>query len=324
LLIGKLTSSLIVDRGIPAALDAFDRLDSGYQRQSSIQSDSAYAAPSSRYESCVSPFRLGAGGSLAVFAAVDGGYSKFRTGYGSRMDVNNISLLTGFGWRGDTGAGRLLLGGFLEGGMGVYDSKFDGHKYANDDNFHNLGGGLLARYNLRNGVYAEAEGHVGRGIMSFNASDPATAAFISLKNKSTYYGVSVGGGYQFDLGPAKLDLNLHYYWNGANSKDMVLLGQPFNLGMVNSHRLNVGGRGYFATGQFSPYAGAAFEYEFHGKSNGTVFNNDLRETRLKGATGIAEAGLRYAAGRFQAELGAKGYIGKRLGVSANLGVGFSF
>jgi hypothetical protein len=31
-----------------------------------------------------------------------------------------------------------------------------------------------------------------------------------------------------------------------------------------------------------------------------------------------------AAGRFQAELGAKGYIGKRLGVSANLGVGVSF
>ncbi|MDR1534430.1 MAG: hypothetical protein LBU64_04950 [Planctomycetota bacterium] len=321
LVIGQLTANFLLDSGIPAALDAFNAIDA--LAQNPLASGRAHASPASRSESCL-PFSLGGG--FAVFAAVDGGFSEYKTGYGSELDVDHLSFLTGLGWRGDTGTGKLFLGAAIHGGIGRYDSEFDGRTYANNDNFHNIGGGLLARFDHASGFYGEAEGHLGRSLVKFDAVDPASVnpAWVSFKSRNTYYGLGAGLGWLGRLGSIKLDASLRYAWSGSNGQNLVLLGDPFRLGGVHSHRLRAGGRVYFPAGPVSPYAGAYFEYEFNGKSLGNTYGYALREAKLKGVTGQGEAGVRYAAGRFHADLGLKGYVGKRRGLSLNLGVGYSF
>ncbi|MDR3211003.1 MAG: hypothetical protein LBU79_03705, partial [Planctomycetota bacterium] len=73
-----------------------------------------------------------------------------------------------------------------------------------------------------------------------------------------------------------------------------------------------------------PYVGAAYQYEFAGKSRGSVWGTNLQPVRLQGSTGSGELGRHIGIGPFYAEAGVKGYIGKRRGVSGNLDMGISF
>jgi hypothetical protein len=316
--IGRLVSDLAFDKVASSALGSLEAEGPWRNGNASIGSDAAYAS-SKRYATC-SPFTLG--GNLAAFAAADGGLSEFGTRHGGEIDLDHLGILAGLGWRGNTGIGQMLLGGYLNGGIGRYDSEFAGRAYAKNDRFHHFGTGLFARYDVGNGMYAEGGGHLGRSIIKF---DGISSLGIAFTQRSTHFGLGIGGGYVFDVRTIKLDISARYQWAGAVGKNLAFPGySPFQMDTAHSHRTRLGAKAVFAAGRVSPYAGAALEYEFQGKSNGQVFGYAVKEASFRGATGIGEIGVRYASGIIQADLSIQGYLGKRRGFSAGLGVGVSF
>ena len=331
LVIGKLTASLITERGIPAALDALGGVD-GYgaypsgRGRAAIRSDAAYAAPASRShrESCPPAFGFMPAGRPAVFAVADGGWSSFRTGGGSHINMSHGELLVGLGWRCDLGVGGLLLGGFAEGGIGVYSSKAGGVRLADGNNLHNIGGGLLARLDLQNGLYAETHMSLGRAIVKFSNGN-VFGHSVSFTRKSTYFGTGLGLGWRAALGAGRLDASVRYDYGSSSGDDLWILGDYFHLGAAKSHRLRLGGKYYFLNDRsLTPFAGASFEYEFAGKSNGSALGRGFQEVRLRGATVQAQGGVAFHAGRFSAELAGHGYLGRRRGVAGSLNLGVAF
>lgn len=316
--VGRLVSDFVFDKVMSSAPGAAETADSWRGGNASIGGGGAYAS-SSRYATC-SPFTLG--GSFAPFAAIDGGMSEFKTRHGGEIDLDHLGALAGLGWRGDTGLGRMFLGGYLNGGIGRYDSEFDGRTNARNDGLHHFGAGLLARYDAGNGVYAEGEGRLGRSIIKF---DGISSLGVAFTQRATHFGLGIGGGYVFDFRSLRLDISARYQWSGAANKNLAFpAGPTIQMDTAHSHRTRLGAKAVFGAGQFAPYAGAAFEYEFQGKSNGQILGRAIGEASFRGATGIGEIGVRYAAGRIQADLSIQGYLGRRQGIAAGLGVGLSF
>lgn len=325
LLVGRQVADFISDAGIGAALNVFAPGNAVAQGWVSSPNAMAAATPT-RYYSCPTYTRGGGvgGSGVGIFAAFNGGTSKYDLDYASEVEIDHLSLLTGVTGNIDTGVGQLLLGAFFEGGIGHYDNEVGGYTYANNENFNHIGGGILARFDSVIGLYGETVLNLGRGRADFNATDPYSLSHISYVQRSTYYGASGGLGYLANLGIVKLDSSLRYYWSGNHNRDLVLLGDPFDLNTSNSHRLRLGSRAYFQLGRVAPYVGAAYQYEFAGKSRGSVWGTNLQPVRLQGSTGSGELGLHIGIGPFYAEAGVKGYIGKRRGVSGNLDMGISF
>jgi len=105
-------------------------------------------------------------------------------------------------------------------------------------------------------------------------------------------------------------------------------GDLVRFSPANSHRLRVGPRfSYADTECVSPYAGAAFEYEFNGCARATVHGLPIATPSLRGGTGIGELGLMVKpspTGPLSIDLGVQGYVGKRQGVTGALRVGLAF
>ena len=78
---------------------------------------------------------------------------------------------------------------------------------------------------------------------------------------------------------------------------------------------------------FTPYVGAAFDYEFDSKARGNVNGRGIDSPDIKGATGMGELGLAFkpsANSGLSLDLGVQGYTGKREGVSGSLQLKFEF
>ena len=78
---------------------------------------------------------------------------------------------------------------------------------------------------------------------------------------------------------------------------------------------------------FSPYAGAAFEYDFSGRANVFVYDRQIDAASLKGGSGIGELGFVYRPASdhdFSADLGVQGYVGTREGVTGRLQISWKF
>ncbi|MDR1613249.1 MAG: autotransporter outer membrane beta-barrel domain-containing protein [Planctomycetota bacterium] len=271
---------------------------------------------------------VGAGWSgPSFFAGLAGG--RFRHQTGSRVDIGGASLLAGLAWR-NGGPGRsLLLGIFFDAGYADYDTHnaFASGAVRGDGDSRYFGGGLLARHDWQNGFHAEASARA--GVMKNRFASDLTDMFGNRARydvSSAYFGAHAGAGYQWRLNDrAVLDLSGEYLWSRQNGGSVVAAGDPVRFEPDDSRRLRAGARlAYALNDSVSPYAGAAFEYEFDGRARAGAYGYNYGVPSLKGGSGVGEIGLTVRRGRFTADLGAQGHIGRRTGVTGGLRVGWVF
>ncbi|MDR1309962.1 MAG: autotransporter outer membrane beta-barrel domain-containing protein [Deltaproteobacteria bacterium] len=270
-----------------------------------------------------------------AFGAFGGGSLRHKTG--SRVNVEGYSFLLGLAHGWDLGHGRLILGGFLEYGMGDFDTN---NSFASspsvfgEGNTEYLGGGLLARLDLEEGShghgYLEASGRFGRVEGDFSSRDFVSFrnVVVSYETSSHYYSAHLGVGYVFKFSEDEsLDLYAKYMMTHQRGDSVVLSsGDPVNFDSVNSKRVKAGARFSFAVNEHvSPFFGLAFEHEFDGKAGASSHGFRLDVPKLKGSTVIGELGLSVRTGSAVSfDLGVQGHLGNRRGVSGSLLLNVTF
>lgn len=278
-------------------------------------------------------------GYLATFLTLGGSNSRYNTG--SHVDVNGLNLMTGLSWRA-SGDNSLLMAAFFEGGRGDYDSYNSFSRAASvkgqgDTSYY--GGGLIARYGLTQGplagLYGEASFRAGRVSTDFFSRDLASLAGVeaSYDSSSSYYGAHGGLGYIFDLNEeSRFNFSTKYLWTRQGGDRVNVAGDPFNFQAATSHRWRNGARYTHdftaANGAiWSPFVGAALDYEFDGEAKATAYGYQLPSPSLKGGTGVGELGLSFkpaVKSPLSLDVGLEGYSGVREGVSGSFRMKFEF
>lgn len=254
-----------------------------------------------------------------LFAGLKGGTSTLDTGGDSEVLLNNLSFITGLGYRVD----EVLLAGFIEAGWGWFDSKLGGRAYNDGDRADYLGGGVLARYEQDN-FYVEGSLHAGGVASRFDATVRSTP--VDYTYRAFYFGSDATFGYRLPLADeTSLDLFAGYGWTHSGGDTVAVGANSVHLDSVDSHRLRGGMRWSAArTGMFIPHAGAAAEYEFSGETSGRVHEYALIGAKNAGFTGVGELGLRISDTRYAANIGLEGYLGQRKGFSAKASFAVTF
>jgi outer membrane autotransporter protein len=270
---------------------------------------------------------------LGFFGGIQGGWNRTKTG--SHVDVAGGSLLAGLSQGRDIDAGRLTLGGFFEYGYGSYDtynSFSNAPSIKSKGDVQHFGVGVLGRVDAAFGGYAESSLRVGGVRNNFRGSDLTDAADNSANYTATtpYYGIHLGAGYLRNLNEkVSFDLYAKYFWTRQQGDSLKLsTGDPVKFKDVDSHRLRLGTRFAYAMSEtVSPYAGAAFEYEFDGRARASTHGYSIDAPKLKGSTGIGEFGVTMKPSPdlpLSLDLGVQGYVGKRQGVTGSLQAKFEF
>ncbi|HML35300.1 autotransporter domain-containing protein [Sporomusa sphaeroides] len=267
-----------------------------------------------------------AGGAIAMFGGMSHGSSKYKTG--SHADVQGTSLIIGWAKQQDAENGAVLKGLFLETGWGNYDSynsfgNMPSVKGQGDTRYYGLG--VLARQDKANGSYLEGSLRGGKSKTDFSSSDLRTPAGqrASYDSDAAYYGAHIGVGKLKVNGNKTLDTYVKYLWTHQNGDNVTIAGERFNFDGTDSHRLRIGARlsKAQAGGKVTNYAGLAYEYEFDGKAQGSVYGMSLDAPSLNGGTGILELGVSIKSrpeSSNSLELGLQGYAGKREGVTGTV------
>jgi outer membrane autotransporter protein len=280
---------------------------------------------------------LSGGTPLALFTSFSGG--RYRLDTGSHVDVSGYSLMAGLAFGADLGPGFLTLGAFFEYGKGSYDTY---NSFANaapvhgSGDIHYVGGGLLGRLDIEGvgpgRLYLEASGRMGRARNSFSSMDLTDylGRVVRFDSGSRYMGFHVGAGYVWEITDAiSLDLHGKYFWTKQEGDSVTLsTGDPVTFKDAYSSRLRLGGRLSFSvSGRVRPYVGAAYEWEFDGKSRATAHGRHIRTPSSRGGTAMGELGLSITpspSSRFSIDLGVQGYAGKKRGVTGSLALKYVF
>lgn len=260
---------------------------------------------------------------FSVFSAASAG--KSRTHTGSHIDVNGFSVMGGLA----SGLvfseeNKLAFGAFLEHGHGDYNSYNNFHGFAgvrgDGDSFY-TGFGILGHIDRENFYFALA-GRAGEIKNDFSSRDLGIMGVkTSYSTDCLYYGLNAGGGYMFK--PAEkfsVDAGVKYSFIYQDSDETTLSsGEKLKFDASNSHRLQAQTKASYAAGRFFvPYAAAKFEYEFSGEIDAQMHGFSIDSPSLKGGTGVGEIGVSAKTGRLSADLGVRGYCGKREGFDSML------
>ena len=249
------------------------------------------------------------------------------------MDVSGASLIAGIAWKPNIEYGKFLLAPFFEAGWGGYNSynSFGGADVGGKGNISYYGGGLLLRYELPVGLYAEASGRVGGVRTWYSSSDlrDYSNREASYDISTAYYGAHAGLGYIWNITEkASLDLYGKYLWTHQDGTSVSACGDTLDFKAMDSHRLRGGARLSYAINDYvTPYIGAAYEREFDGRARASVYDHKIGTPDLIGDTGIGELGLTLKPSKtlpLSFDLGVQGYVGKREGVTGSLQARYEF
>lgn len=122
-----------------------------------------------------------------------------------------------------------------------------------------------------------------------------------------------------------------YTMTYIDSDDVTLTDKSrteLHLDATTAHALRVGSRlNYQASDSLKWYSGIAFEHVFNGDAESSVNRVQLDVPSIEGNTGILDLGVSYKPVQFtnwQFNLGEKGYVGDREGVSVNFIANYAF
>lgn len=265
-------------------------------------------------------------GKVSVFGAIHGGTSRYETG--SHVDVDGVTLATG----AVTKVGSLMVAGFVEAGWASSESHVSGTKGDGDHDYYGFGTAL--RYSFENPFYIDGSARFGWASTEFNGRYADASAKYDAD--SFYGSMHVGVGYVFDL-TEKTDLDVYgryvfTYLEGDTTGLGTADGERFDMDDTMTHAFRIGAR---LTGEINESAGwrfgLAYEHVADGDAESDVIASGIRASldvpTLEGDTGIVEAGITVrpnGTSPWSANIGIKGYVGDREGVSGSASIVYSF
>lgn len=265
-------------------------------------------------------------GKAATFGAVHGGSSRYETG--SSVDVNGVTLATGVA----TKFGNLTAAGFIEAGWASSESHVNGTEADGDHDYYGIGAAV--RYEFQNPFYLDGSVRLGMASTEFDGRyGDASARY----DADSFYGtMHVGAGYLMSITEAlKLDLYGRYVLSYLDGDDAGLHtgnGETFSMDSTVTHAFRLGAR---LNGNFCDNAawrfGLAYEHVADGDAESDVLAEGTRAAldvpTLEGDTGIMELGVTMtpsATSPWSFNVGLKGYVGDRRGVSGSALVTYAF
>ena len=271
------------------------------------------------------------------FGLMEGGSLRYNSG--SHIDLQSVSLLAGIGRGINTNLGLLIVGGFFEYGTGSYKTHNTFNSMPSVDGSGNawyMGGGILASMDFkRTGdghFYLEGSAHTGTLHNSYDgdALRDAYGRSAEFDTDTPYYNLHAGLGYLWSFNEQNsLDLYGKYYWTRVlGTEETLNTGDRVDFDDITSSRTRLGARySYQASEHLSPYIGAAWEHEFDGVSDTSVFGYGLDAPKIKGDTARGEIGLKFTPTEslpLTIDAGIQGYLGKKDGVTGSVFVQYEF
>ena len=262
-------------------------------------------------------------GEVTAFGVMQGGSTHYNTG--SYVDVDGVTFMAGAGVRVNP---NWTMAGFVEAGWANSASHVEGTRGDGDHEY--FGVGFATRYQTDGVLYADGSLRAGRATTEFAGRYGQDSA--SYDAKSLYMSAHVGLGALWDLNESlKLDTYARYMVTYLDDDDVSLnnrYNDKLELDSTVTHAVRAGAR---LLGDFNDYAswkvGAAYEHVFDGDAESAVNSFSLDVPSLEGDTGVFELGLRIRPSlesNWAVDLGAKGYVGDREGVTGNMTVRYSF
>ena len=262
-------------------------------------------------------------GEVTAFGVMQGGSTHYNTG--SYVDVDGVTFMAGAGLRVNP---NWTLAGFIEAGWANSASHVEGTRGDGDHEY--FGVGFATRYQTDGVFYVDGSLRAGRATTEFAGRYGQDSA--SYDAKSLYMSAHVGLGAMWDLSEClKLDTYARYMVTYLDDDDVSLnnrYNDKLDLDSTVTHAVRAGAR---LLGDFNDYAswkvGAAYEHVFDGDAESAVNSFSLDVPSLEGDTGVFELGLRIRPSlesNWAVDLGAKGYVGDREGVTGNMTVRYSF
>lgn len=262
-------------------------------------------------------------GEVTAFGVMQGGSTHYNTG--SYVDVDGVTFMAGVGLRVNP---NWTMAGFVEAGWANSASHVEGTRGDGDHEY--FGVGFATRYQTDGVLYVDGSLRAGRATTEFAGRYGQDSA--SYDAKSLYMSAHVGLGALWDLNESlKLDTYARYMVTYLDDDDVSLnnrYNDKLDLDSTVTHAVRAGAR---LLGDFNDYAswkvGAAYEHVFDGDAESAVNSFSLDVPSLEGDTGVFELGLRICPSlesNWAVDLGAKGYVGDREGVTGNMTVRYSF
>lgn len=262
-------------------------------------------------------------GEVTAFGVMQGGSTHYNTG--SYVDVDGVTFMAGAGLRVNP---NWTMAGFVEAGWANSASHVEGTRGDGDHEY--FGVGFATRYQTDGVLYADGSLRAGRATTEFAGRYGQDSA--SYDAKSLYMSAHVGLGAMWGLNESlKLDTYARYMVTYLDDDDVSLnnrYNDKLELDSTVTQAVRAGAR---LLGDFNDYAswkmGAAYEHVFDGDAESAVNSFSLDVPSLEGDTGVFELGLRIRPSlesNWAVDLGAKGYVGDREGVTGNMTVRYSF
>ena len=262
-------------------------------------------------------------GEVTAFGVMQGGSTHYNTG--SYVDVDGVTFMAGAGLRVNP---NWTLAGFVEAGWANSASHVEGTRGDGDHEY--FGVGFATRYQTDGVFYVDGSLRAGRATTEFAGRYGQDSA--SYDAKSLYMSAHVGLGALWNLNESlKLDTYASYMVTYLDDDDVSLnnrYNDKLELDSTVTHAVRAGAR---FLGDFNDYAswkvGAAYEHVFDGDAESAVNSFSLDVPSLEGDTGVFELGLRIRPSlesNWAVDLGARGYVGDREGVTGNMTVRYRF
>jgi len=138
--------------------------------------------------------------------------------------------------------------------------------------------------------------------------------------------VGVGKVFRYKGGKS-LDVYGRYFYTRRDGVNFTAGIDRYSLDAVASSVLRVGARYGTTDKKWNWYGGLAYEYEFDGKSEGTVNGTPIRAASVKGGSVRGEIGLRMDVTKtnpWKVDISVYGFGGKRRGFGGNVSVAYTF
>ncbi len=275
-----------------------------------------------------------------LFFAMSGAHNKVDSG--SDVDVDGTNALVGVS-RGFLAKRALTLGAFIETGWGKYHTHNCFGEGANVPTVRGtgetsyVGAGTLLRYHLDNlnrkldGFSLDASLRAGRQETDYSTPDLMDdyGNVASYEHESDYIAGHVGINYTFQP-TEKLAALVYarYLWTHVSNDEGIVCGETVTFEDMHSNRIRLGTRlSWKATEKWTPYLGAAYEWECSGTARATTHGMGITAPSMRGGSVIGEIGAVWQPSLTRAlwiEAALQGSVGKNENYGAKLGISIGF
>ncbi|MBR2214483.1 MAG: hypothetical protein IJ849_01835 [Selenomonadaceae bacterium] len=197
-----------------------------------------------------------------------------------------------------------------------------------DGSMHYTGGGLLAKWTAKSGLYAE--GSFRAGTVNDDAHSvlrDVNGSTYSYETDAPYTGFHLGVGKEIRFDAIhSLDVYGKYFFNRRQGVSFDA-GGHYDLDAVTSQVLRVGACYTVKRDKWSFYSGLAYEHELDGKATGKADGLPIRGADTGGGSFRGEIGATMRPGEnspWSLDLNLSGFAGKKQGFSGGVSVAFMF